>query len=70
MRVNTREELKTNPSSIALLTAYKNKMSEIRESYKKNKAINSLGISFSIWNKKNADGSESQVKEFTSLLGS
>ena len=34
------------------------------------KAINSLGISFSIWNKKNADGSESQVKEFTSLLGS
>lgn len=70
MRVNTREKLKTNPSSIALLTAYKNKMSEILESYKKNKAINSLGISFSIWNKKNADGSESQVKEFTSLLGS
>ena len=32
--------------------------------------INSLGISFSVWNKKNADGSESQVKEFTSLLGS
>ena len=34
------------------------------------KAINDLGISFSVWNKKNADGSESQVKEFTSLLGS
>lgn len=34
------------------------------------KAINSLGISFSVWNKKNADGSESQIKEFTSLLGS
>lgn len=33
------------------------------------KAINSLEISFSIWNK-NADGSESQMKEFTSLLGS
>lgn len=26
------------------------------------KAINDLGISFSVWNKKNADGSESQVK--------
>jgi len=26
-----------------------------------------VGISFSIWNKRNADGSESQVKEFTSL---
>ena len=34
------------------------------------KAINDLGISFSLWNKRNADGSESQVKEFTSLLGS
>lgn len=34
------------------------------------KAINDLGISFPVWNKKNADGSESQVKEFTSLLGS
>ena len=34
------------------------------------KAINDLGISFSIWNKRNADGSESQVKEFTSLLDS
>lgn len=34
------------------------------------KAINDLGISFSVWNKKKADGSESQVKEFTSLLGS
>ena len=33
------------------------------------KTINGLGISFSIWNKRNADGSESQVKEFTSLLG-
>ena len=33
------------------------------------KAINSLGISFAIWNKRNADGSESQVKDFTSLLG-
>ena len=30
-----------------------------------------MGISFSIWNiKRNADGSESQVKEFTCLLGS
>ena len=34
------------------------------------KAINDLGIPFSVWNKKNADGSESNVKEFTSLLGS
>jgi len=34
------------------------------------KAINFLGILFSIWSTKNADGSESQVKEFTSLLGS
>lgn len=34
------------------------------------KSINDLGISFSIWNKKNADGSESKLKEFTSLLGS
>lgn len=33
-------------------------------------SINDLGISFSIWNKKNADGSESQIKDFTSLLGS
>ena len=33
------------------------------------KAIDGLGISFSIWNKRNADGPESQVKEFTSLLG-
>lgn len=33
------------------------------------KAISGLGVSFSIWNKRNADGSESQVKEFTSLLG-
>ncbi|KAJ7327833.1 hypothetical protein OS493_026112 [Desmophyllum pertusum] len=33
------------------------------------KEINGLGISFSVWNKRNADGSESQVKEFTSLLG-
>lgn len=31
--------------------------------------INELGISFSIWNKRNVDGSESQLKEFTSLLG-
>ena len=29
------------------------------------KAINDLGIPFSVWNKKNADGSESNVKEFT-----
>ena len=28
-----------------------------------------MGISFSIWKKKNADGSENQVKEFTCLLG-
>ena len=34
------------------------------------KSINDIGISFSIWNKKNADGSESNLKEFTSLLGS
>lgn len=34
------------------------------------KSINDLGITFSIWNKKNADGSESSIKEFTSLLGS
>ena len=32
-------------------------------------AINDLGISFSVWNKRNPDGSESQVNEFTSLLG-
>lgn len=31
------------------------------------KSINDLGILFSVWN--NADGSNSQVKEFTSLLG-
>lgn len=30
------------------------------------KSINDLGISFSIWNKRNADGSESNIKEFTS----
>ena len=34
------------------------------------KSINDLGILFSIWNKKNADGSDSQIKDFTSLLGS
>jgi len=34
------------------------------------KSINDLGISFSIWNRRNADGSESPIKEFTSLLGS
>ena len=34
------------------------------------KNINDLGISFAAWNKKNADGSESNIKEFTSLLGS
>ena len=34
------------------------------------KTINSLGISFSIWNKRDADGKETQIKEFTSLLGS
>ena len=33
------------------------------------KVIDGQGISFSIWNKRNADGSESQIKEFTSLLG-
>lgn len=33
------------------------------------KSINDLGISFSIWNKRNADGSESNIIEFTSLLG-
>jgi len=31
------------------------------------KARNHLGTSFSVWNKKNADGSESQVNEFTIL---
>ena len=34
------------------------------------KNINDLGISFAVWNKKNADGSESNIKEFPSLLGS
>lgn len=35
------------------------------------KKINDLGLSFSVWNKKkNADGSENDIKEFTSLLGS
>lgn len=34
------------------------------------KNINDLGISFSVWNKKYAHGSESNIKEFTSLLGS
>ena len=34
------------------------------------KTINDLGISFAIWNKKNADDSQSQEKHFTSLLGS
>ena len=29
-----------------------------------------MPLSYPVWNKKNADGSESQVKEFTSLLGS
>ena len=33
------------------------------------KNINDLGLSFSVWNKKNADGSERDIKEFTSLLG-
>ena len=32
--------------------------------------INSLSISFCVWNRKNKDGSDSQVKEFTSSLGS
>ena len=34
------------------------------------KNINGLGISFSVWNKYNADGLESNIKEFTTLLGS
>lgn len=33
------------------------------------KVINELGISLSVWNKRNAGGSENQIKEFTSLLG-
>lgn len=32
-------------------------------------SVNSLGISFSVWNKKNADGSISNIKDCTSLLG-
>lgn len=34
------------------------------------KIINQMGITFSVWNKKNADGSASNQKECTSLLGS
>lgn len=33
-------------------------------------SVNSLGIPLSIWNKRNAYGTESQKKEFNSLLGS
>jgi len=32
-------------------------------------AINQCGVSFSVWNCKNADGSQSKIREFTSLLG-
>jgi len=33
------------------------------------KAINDCGVSFSIWRQKNADGSLSDIRDFTSLLG-
>ena len=33
-------------------------------------SVNELGIPFSVWNKKNADGSESKETDCTSLVGS
>ena len=34
------------------------------------KAINGLGVTFNIWEKKNADGGGSSIHDWTSLLGS